>query len=64
MNDQQLGVAASMLDLSGAASVPRVVTLLPSLEWLLKALTVFGVSLNPVPHGVLDLHSSSVLPLC
>jgi len=32
-------------------------TLLPSLEWLLKALTVFGVSLSSVPHGVLDVHS-------
>ena len=57
VNDQQLGVAASMLDLSGGGVRAESCTLLPSLEWLLKALTVFGVALNPVPHGVLDLHS-------
>ena len=57
VNDQQLGVAASMLDLSGGGVRAESCTLLPSLEWLLKALTVFGVSLNPVPHGILDEHS-------
>ena len=57
VNEQQLGVAASMLDLSGGGVRAESCTLLPSLEWLLKALTVFGVSLNPVPHGVLDDHS-------
>ena len=57
VNDQQLGVAASMLDLSGGGVRAEACTLLPSLEWLLKALTVFGVSLNPVPHGILDDHS-------
>ena len=56
-NDHQLGVAASMLDLSGGGVRAEACTLLPSLEWLLKALTVFGVSLDPVPHGVLDDHS-------
>ena len=57
VNDEQLGVAASMLDLSGGGVRAESCTLLPSLEWLLKALTVFGVALDPVPHGVLDLHS-------
>ena len=57
VNDEQLGVAASMLDLSGGGVRAESCTLLPSLEWLLKALTVFGVSLSSVPHGVLDVHS-------
>ena len=57
VNDQQLGVAASMLDLSGGGVRAESCTLVPSLEWLLKALTVFGVSLSSVPHGVLDVHS-------
>ena len=52
--EPQFGVAASMLDLSGGGVRAEACTLLPSLEWLVKALTVFRVSLHPMPHGVLD----------
>ena len=52
--EPQLGVAASMLDLSGGGVRAEACTLLPSLVWLVKALTVFRVALHPMPHGVLD----------